>query len=134
MTEIKGFETELGVIISTLDIKDGDTITVTIDTDKWDFVKATKVLFTYREIFPHNKIVGVLKGMEINVNSESNNNKGDYNMFKNFTKCERCIHNQVCSFKTEQKDLIDKIEMYLNNKRPSKIFNFILECKAYQPN
>lgn len=30
MTEIKGFETELGVIISTLDIKDGDTITVTM--------------------------------------------------------------------------------------------------------
>ena len=57
-------------------------------------------------------------------------------IFKNFTNCERCIHNQVCSFKTEQKDLIDKIEMYLNNKRPSKIFNFILECKckAYQPN
>ena len=55
-------------------------------------------------------------------------------IFKNFTKCERCIHNQVCSFKTEQKDLINKIEMYLNNKRPSKIFNFILECKAYQPN
>ena len=26
--------------------------------------------------------------------------------------------------------------MYLSNKRPSKIFNFILECKckAYQPN
>ena len=63
MTEIKGFETEPGVIISKLDIKDGDTITVTIDTDKWDFVKATKMLFTYREIFPHNKIVGVLKGM-----------------------------------------------------------------------
>ena len=60
---------------------------------------------------------------------------GDYmeidNMFKNFTKCERCIHNQVCAFETEQKELIDKMETYLNNENPSKIFNIILECKAY---
>ena len=56
------------------------------------------------------------------------------NMFKNFTKCERCIHNQVCAFETEQKELIDKMETYLNNDPPSKIFNIILECKAYQPN
>ena len=55
-------------------------------------------------------------------------------MFKNFTKCERCIHNQVCAFETEQKELIDKMETYLNNENPSKIFNIILECKAYQPN
>ena len=53
------------------------------------------------------------------------------NIFKNFTKCERCIHNQVCSFKTEQKELIDKMETHLNSIRPSKIFNIILECKAY---
>ena len=52
-------------------------------------------------------------------------------MFKNFTKCERCIHNQVCAFETEQKELIDKMETYLNNENPSKIFNIILECKAY---
>ena len=55
-------------------------------------------------------------------------------MLKNFTKCERCIHSQVCSFKIEQKELIDKIETHLNNDPPSKIFNIILECKAYQPN
>ena len=53
------------------------------------------------------------------------------NIFKNFTKCERCIHNQVCAFETEQKELIDKMETYLNNENPSKIFNIILECKAY---
>ena len=35
-------------------------------------------------------------------------------IFKNFTKCKHCIHNQVCSFKTEQKDLIDKIAMSLS--------------------
>ena len=54
------------------------------------------------------------------------------NMFKNFTKCEHCIRNQVCSFKTEQKELIDKIETHLNNDPPSKIFNIILECKEYR--
>ena len=55
-------------------------------------------------------------------------------MFKNFTKCENCIHSQVCAFETEQKELIDKMEVCLNSARPSKIFNIILECKAYKPN
>ena len=55
-------------------------------------------------------------------------------MFKNFTKCENCIHSQVCAFETEQKELIDKMEVHLNNVHPSKIFNIILECKTYQPN
>ena len=55
-------------------------------------------------------------------------------IFKNFTKCKHCIHSQVCSFKTEQKELINKIETHLDNENPSKIFNIILKCKAYQPN
>ena len=55
-------------------------------------------------------------------------------MFKNFTKCERCIHSQVCAFETEQKELIDKMKAHINNDRPSKIFNIILECKGYQSN
>ena len=59
-------------------------------------------------------------------------------MLKNFTKCEpkceRCIHNQVCAFETEQKELIDKMETHLNNDPPSKIFNIILECRVYRPN
>lgn len=59
------FEIEPDVIISKLDIKDGDVITVTIDTDKWDLIQATEMLYAYKEIFPNNKIVGVLKGMEI---------------------------------------------------------------------
>ena len=132
MAEIKEYEIEPGVIISKLDVKDGDTITVTIDTDKWDIIRATEMLYAYREIFPHNKIVGVLKGMEINADSESSsNNKGDYNMLKNFTNCEHCIHNQVCAFEAEQKELIDKMEAHLNNDRPSKVFNIILECKEF---
>lgn len=55
-------------------------------------------------------------------------------MFKNFTKCEHCVHNQVCAFETEQKELIDKMETHLNSIRPSKIFNIMLEYKEYQLN
>jgi hypothetical protein len=66
----KEFEIEPGIIISKLNIKDGDVITVTIDTDKWDFMQVTEILYAYKEIFPNNKIVGVLKGMEIKADVE----------------------------------------------------------------
>lgn len=62
---MNNFEIEPGIIISKLDIKDGDTIIVTIDTDKWDLNHATEMLYAYKEIFPNNKVVGELKGMEI---------------------------------------------------------------------
>lgn len=65
-----GFEVKDGVIISKLDIKDGDTIIVTIDTDKWDLMRASEMLYAYKEIFPNNKVVGALKGMEINKNEQ----------------------------------------------------------------
>lgn len=61
----KELEIKPDVIISKLDIKDGDVITVTIDTDKWDLTQATEMLYAYKEIFPNNKVVGELKGMEI---------------------------------------------------------------------
>lgn len=59
------FKIEPGIIISKLNLKDGDVITVTIDTDKWDFTRATEMLYAYKEIFPNNKVVGALKGMKI---------------------------------------------------------------------
>ena len=59
------FEIDPGIIISKLDIKEGDTIIVTIDTDKWDLHHATEMLYAYKDIFPNNKVVGALKGMEI---------------------------------------------------------------------
>ena len=65
------FEIEPDVIISKLDIKDGDVITVTIDTDKCYFTRTTEMLYAYKEIFPNNKIVGVLKGMEISAGGPS---------------------------------------------------------------
>ena len=58
-----------GIIISKLSIKDDDVITITIDTDKWDLMRATEMLHAYKEIFPNNKVVGELKGMEISVSA-----------------------------------------------------------------
>ena len=66
------FEIEPGIIISKLEIKDGDVITVTIDTDKWDLIRATEMLYTVKEIFPNNKVVGQLKGMEISAETGTN--------------------------------------------------------------
>jgi len=62
---MNNFEIEPGIIISKLDLKDGDTIIVTIDTDKWDLKHAGEMLYAYKEIFPNNKVVGALKGMKI---------------------------------------------------------------------
>ena len=52
-------------------------------------------------------------------------------MFKNFTKCENCIRNRACPFKTEQKELINKIETHLNSDPLSKFFNITLKCKSF---
>lgn len=59
------FEIDPGIVISKLDIKDGDTIVVTIDTDKWDLMQATEMFYACKDIFPNNKVVGALKGIEI---------------------------------------------------------------------
>jgi len=69
--DIMNIEINPGIIISKLDIKDGDIITVTIDTDKWDLNHATEMLYAYKEIFPNNKVVGELKGMEISAGTGS---------------------------------------------------------------
>lgn len=58
--------------------------------------------------------------MIIEEDCDSNYMENIDTIFKNFTNCERCIHNQVCSVK--KKDLIDKIEMHLNNKTSFKNF------------
>ena len=67
----KEFEIEPGIILSKLNIKDGNIITVTIDTDKWDLIRATEMLNVYKNIFPNNKVVGELKGMEISAGAGS---------------------------------------------------------------
>lgn len=69
------FEIEPDIIISKLDIKDGDTILMIIDTDKWDVTRAAEMLHTYEEIFPNNNIVITFKGIEIKgIKNEEYNN------------------------------------------------------------
>lgn len=65
------FEMQPGIIISKLDIKDGDTIIVTIDTDIWDVDEAYEICKIVNKIFPNNNIVITFKGIEISVGTGS---------------------------------------------------------------
>ena len=53
-------------------------------------------------------------------------------MIQNYTKCERCEHNKVCSYKEIQKDVINKMEGRLDNTCSPDIFKFSFECKEYK--
>ena len=60
------FEIEPGIIMSKLDLKDGDTIVITVDTDIWDFESIYEVHNTVSREFPNNKVLTIFKGIEIN--------------------------------------------------------------------
>ena len=62
----KIFEINPGIIVSKLDIKDGDTILITIDKDMWDIDVASEMCKIVSEIFPNNNVVTTFKGIEIN--------------------------------------------------------------------
>ena len=53
-------------------------------------------------------------------------------MIQNYTKCERCEHNKVCSYKEIQKDIMSKMEGRLDNACSPEIFKFSFECKEYK--
>ena len=59
------FEIEPGIIISKLDIKDGDTILVTIDIDRYDVKEAYNIFKIMVNSFPNNKVVATFNGVEI---------------------------------------------------------------------
>lgn len=61
----KEFEIEPGIIISKLNVKDGDTLIITVDTDIWDMDVASKICKIVSEIFPNNNIITTLKGFDI---------------------------------------------------------------------
>lgn len=65
------FEMQPGIIISKLDIKDGDTIIVTIDTDIWDVDEAYEVHKIVSKTLPNNNIVTTFKGIEISAGTGS---------------------------------------------------------------
>jgi hypothetical protein len=61
----KEFEIKPGVIISKLDIKDGDNIIVTIDPDIWDVDAASEICRIVSETFPNNNVMVTFKGVEL---------------------------------------------------------------------
>jgi hypothetical protein len=67
----KKIEIEPGIIISKLDIKDGDNIIITIDRDIWDIDVASEICKMVSKIFPNNNIVTTFKGIEISAGAGS---------------------------------------------------------------
>lgn len=63
----KKFEIEPGIIASKLDIKDGDTIIITVDMDIWDVNAASEVCKMANYMFPNNNVVTTFKGIDIKV-------------------------------------------------------------------
>lgn len=59
------FEIEPGIILSKLDLKEDDTILITIDTDKWGIEEGYNIFKIVSKTFPNNQIVMTLKGIEI---------------------------------------------------------------------
>jgi short-subunit dehydrogenase involved in D-alanine esterification of teichoic acids len=58
-------EIDKGIIIKKLNIKDGDTIIVTIDMDIWDINTASEMCKIVSKVFPNNNVVTTFKGIEI---------------------------------------------------------------------
>lgn len=61
----KEFEIEPGIIISKLDLKDGDNIIITVDMDNWDIDVASEMCKIVSKIFPNNNVITTFKGIEI---------------------------------------------------------------------
>ena len=59
------FEIEPGIIISKLDIEDGDNIIITVDMDIWDIDAVSEICKIVSKIFPNNNIITTFKGIEI---------------------------------------------------------------------
>ena len=68
------FEIEPGIIMSKLDLKDGDTIIITVDEDIYDFDTAYEVHNMVTREFPNNKVLTIPKGIEINAAGEPSPN------------------------------------------------------------
>ena len=63
----KKFEIEPGIIISKLNIKDSDTLIVTVDADMWDIEAVQHITDLLHRKFPNNNIICELKGLDITV-------------------------------------------------------------------
>lgn len=61
----KEFKIEPGVIISKLDLKEKDTVLITVDMDIWDIEESYKMFQVISKTFPNNQIIMTFKGIEI---------------------------------------------------------------------
>lgn len=59
------FEITPGIIISKLDLKENDTIIITVDMDIWDINAASEMCKMVSKIFPNNNVVTTFKGIVI---------------------------------------------------------------------
>lgn len=52
-------------------------------------------------------------------------------MIQNYSKCELCIHKNVCMYKNEQKEVLEKMNGRLDNICSPEFFKFSFECKNF---
>ena len=53
---------------------------------------------------------------------------------KKINSCESCLHNEVCMFKSEQKEILEKMNCRLDNCSSSPVFEFRFLCLKYSRN
>ena len=63
----KEFEIKPGIIVSKLNVKNGDTLIITVDIDIWDIEEIQHMMNLFRKWFPNNNIICTLKGFDITI-------------------------------------------------------------------
>ena len=54
-------------------------------------------------------------------------------MFKNYSDCAKCVHASVCQYRSELKEIYDKIGAKWDNlAAPTDIFKLELRCEEFQ--
>lgn len=66
------FKINPGIIISKLDLKEDDTILVTIDLDRYDLDAAYDIFKIMVNSFPNNNVMTTFNGVEIKVEKDEN--------------------------------------------------------------
>lgn len=59
------FEINPGIIISKINLKEDDTVLVTIDLDKYDLDEAYHIFKLMVNFFPDNKVITTFNGIEV---------------------------------------------------------------------
>ena len=54
-------------------------------------------------------------------------------MIKEFTKCEDCAHQAVCLYKSDKKEILEKMIGKLDNECCPETFEFCIKCKEFHP-